>query len=153
MDVFRQPHKRNSREKVYRIGFLKKKCYTRKAIPAWANSAGNEQLPGEINMSESGQIIVAISALIAVYMLTRKVNAWRIKRAYMLIIKDLEKRKAFDEISAIALPYVNQSIFRVGVRDFRPKALQFLIASDIVGMTQAGKYYLKKRDVEFLNSE
>jgi hypothetical protein len=104
-------------------------------------------------MSESGQIIIAICLLVAVYMLTRKVNAWRIKRAYVRIIKDLEKREAFDENSAIALPYANQSIFRVGVRDFRPKALQFLVASDIVGMTQAGKYYLKKKDVGFLNSD
>ncbi len=104
-------------------------------------------------MSESGQIIIAICVLIAVYMLTRKVNAWRVKRAYMRIIKDLENREAFDETSAIALPYVNQSIFRVGVRDFRPKALQFLVTSDIVGMTQAGKYYLKKKGVGFLNSE
>ncbi len=140
-------------KKFYRIGFLKEKCYRRKAIPPWANPAGNEQLEGEVNMSESGQIITAICVLIAVYMLTRKVSAWRIKRAYMRIIKDLEKREAFDETSAIALPYVNKGIFRVGVRDFRPKALQFLVASDIVGMTQAGKYYLKKRDVEFLNSD
>lgn len=104
-------------------------------------------------MSESGQIIIAICLLIAVYMLTRKVSAWRIKRAYMGIIKDLEEREAFDEESAIALPYVNHSIFRVGVRDFRPKALQFLVASDIVGVTEAGKYYLKKKDVEFLKLE
>lgn len=104
-------------------------------------------------MSESGQIITAICLLILVYMLTRKVNAWRIKRAYMAIIKDLEKREAFDETSAIVLPYVSQSIFRVGVRDFRPKALQFLVASDVVGVTQEGKYYLKKKDVGFLKTE
>jgi hypothetical protein len=104
-------------------------------------------------MSEFNQIIIAICLLIAVYMLTRKVNAWRIKRAYMSIIKDLEKREAFDETSAIPLPYANQSIFRVGVRDFRPKALQFLVASDIVAVTQAGKYFLKKKDVEFLKSD
>lgn len=99
------------------------------------------------------QIIIAICLLIAVYMLTRKVNAWRIKRAYMGIIKDLEKKEAFDETSAIALPYVSQSIFRMGVRDFRPKALQFLVASDIVGVTPAGKYYLKKKGVGSLNSD
>ena len=104
-------------------------------------------------MSEFNQIITAICVLIVVYMLTRKVNTWRIKRAYMSIVKDLQKREAFEESSAIALPYASQSIFRVGVRDFRPKALQFLIASDIVGVTQAGKYYLKKKDLEFLNSD
>ena len=104
-------------------------------------------------MSEYNQIIIAICLLIAVYMLTRKVNAWRIKRAYMGIIKDLEKKEAFDENSAIALPYVSQSIFRMGVRDFRPKALQFLVASDVVGVTPAGKYYLKKKGVGVLNSD
>jgi hypothetical protein len=104
-------------------------------------------------MSEFNQIIIAICLLIAVYMLTRKVNAWRIKRAYMSIVKDLQKREAFDESSAVALPYASRSIFRVGVRDFRPKALQFLVASDIVGVTQAGKYYLKKKDVGFLKSD
>jgi hypothetical protein len=104
-------------------------------------------------MNESGQIIIAICLLIAVYMLTRKVNTWRIKRAYMGIIKDLERKEAFDESSAITVPYARESIFRVGVRDFRPKALQFLVASGIVGITEAGKYYLKKRDVGSLNSE
>ena len=104
-------------------------------------------------MSETGQIIVAICLLIVVYMLTRKISAWRIKRAYIRIIKDLGKREALEETSAIALPYVNQSIFRVGVRDFRPKALQFLVASGIVGVTEAGKYYLKNKDVGVLKSE
>lgn len=104
-------------------------------------------------MSETVQIIVALVALIAVYMLTRKVNAWRIKRAYFRIIKDLEEKGALSPSSAIALPYARASIFRVGVRDFRPKALQFLVAGGIVGTTEAGKYYLKKKDVEFLNSE
>jgi hypothetical protein len=104
-------------------------------------------------VSEFNQIIIAICLLVAVYMLTRKVNTWRIKRTYMSIIKDLEMKEAFDETSAIPLPYANQSIFRVGVRDFRPKALQFLVASDIVGVTQAGKYFLKKKDVEFLKSD
>ena len=104
-------------------------------------------------MSESGQIIIAICLLIAVYMLTRKVNAWRIKRAYMSIIKDLERKEAFTQASAIALPYTKQSIFRMGVRDFRPKALQFLVASGIVGTTESGKYYLKEKKVGILKSD
>ena len=104
-------------------------------------------------MSESGGIIIAICVLIAVYMLTRKVNAWRIKGAYMRIIKDLERKEAFTPSSAIALPYTKESIFRVGVRDFRPKALQFLIASNIVGVTEAGTYYLKEKGARILKSE
>jgi hypothetical protein len=104
-------------------------------------------------MSESGQIMVAICLLIAVYMLTRKVNAWRIKRAYMRIIKDLERKAAFTPASATALPYTRESIFRVGVRDFRPKALQFLIASNIVGVTESGTYYLREKGAQILKSE
>jgi hypothetical protein len=108
---------------------------------------------GVVNMSETGQIIVAICLLIVVYMLTRKLSAWRMKRAYLSIIKDLERKEALDESSAITLPYVKVSVFRMGMRDFRPKALQFLVASGIVGMTEAGKYYLKNKDVGFLKSE
>lgn len=104
-------------------------------------------------MSETMQIIIAICLLIVVYMLTREISAWRMKRAYIRIINDLKKKEALDEASALAIPYARDSIFRVGVRDFRPKALQFLVASGIVGVTEAGKYYLKNKDVEFLRSE
>ncbi len=104
-------------------------------------------------MSESMQIIFAICVLIAVYMLTRKVNAWRIKRAYVRIMKDLEKKEAFTPSSAIPLPYAKHGMFRVGVRDFRPKALQFLIASDIVGVTEASTYYLKEKGIEILKTD
>lgn len=116
----------------------------------WVQSC---EISGHGQMSETMQIIIAICLLIAVYILTRKINAWRITRAYILIIRELEKKEALGESSAIVLPYVNQSIFRVGVRDFRPKALQFLVASGIVGMTQGGKYYLIKKDVEFVKTE
>ena len=104
-------------------------------------------------MSETGQIIVAICLLIVVYMLTRKISAWRIKRAYIHIVNDLKRKEALDESSAIAVPYARDSVFRVGVRDFRPKALQFLVSSGIVGITEAGKYYLKDKDVGVLKSE
>lgn len=104
-------------------------------------------------MSETMQIIIAICLLIVVYMLTREISAWRMKRAYIRIINDLKKKEALDEASALAIPYARDSIFRVGVRDFRPKALQFLVASGIVGVTEAGKYYLKNKDVGVLKSE
>lgn len=104
-------------------------------------------------MSETMQIIVAICLLIAVYMLTRKISAWRMKRAYLSIIEDFKRNEALDESSAITIPYARDSIFRVGVRDFRPKALQLLVASGIVGVTEAGKYYMKNKDVGVLKSE
>ena len=104
-------------------------------------------------MSETGQIILAICLLIVVYMLTRQISAWRIRRATLSIIEDLKRNEAFAPSSAVALPYVKIDILRVGLRDFRPKGLQLLVASGIVGVTEEGKYYLKKKDLEFLKSE
>ena len=96
-------------------------------------------------MSETGRIILLICILIIVYVLTRKVHAWKIKRAYISIIKDLEQQKAVDPSSAIELPYAKIGVFRFGVRDYRPKAIEYLIVSNIIGMTESGRYYLKNK--------
>jgi hypothetical protein len=96
-------------------------------------------------MSETGRTLLLICVLIAVYIVTRKVHAWRIKRTYILIIKDLEREEAFDPVSAVELPYVRASLFRVGIRDYLPKSLEYLVASHVVGMTDNRKYFLNKR--------
>jgi len=104
-------------------------------------------------MSETSGLILSICILAMVYMLTRKVHAWRIKRAYILIIKDLERNGALDRSSAVELPYAKKGMFRVGMRDYRPKALEYLILSNIVGMTDSGKYYLRDKKAGLLNSK
>lgn len=104
-------------------------------------------------MSETGQIILLLCILIMVYALTRKVNAWRVKRAYDFIIKDLEQKGAFDPSSAVELPYAKMGMFSMGTKDFRPKALEYLIASNIVGKTDSSNYYLKEKKSGFLKSE
>ena len=96
-------------------------------------------------MSETMQIIVGFMLLAAVYILTRYGIALRMKRAAGLIIKDLEKKGSLDPASAVVLPYAKSSLFKIGLRDYRPKAIESLIHSDIVGMTPDGKYYLKIR--------
>ena len=98
-------------------------------------------------MSESLRIILMVCLLIAVYILTRRVNLWRVKRAYTFILKDLEGRGAVDAASAVSLAYAKVSIFRAGIKDFRPKALEFLVANSIVGRTEDGLYYLKDKKV------
>ena len=107
----------------------------------------DEALGVQEKMSETTQIILGICLLIGVYLLTRRVNAWRIKRAFFVIIKDLERQEAFDPSSAVKLPYAKAALFRFGTRDFRPKALEYLIQGDIVGVTEGGEYYLKRKDV------
>ena len=94
-------------------------------------------------MSETGQIILGICVLIIVYTFTRRVHVWRIKRAYLTIIEDLRQKEALDPSSAVKLPYASASLFRFGTRDYRPKALEYLTLSNIVGVADNGKYYLK----------
>jgi hypothetical protein len=98
-------------------------------------------------MSETGRIILGICLLIIVYIVTRKITGWRIQRTYLTIIEDLKSRGALDPFSAVELPYARKSLFRIGLRDFRQDALKYLVASDIVGMTHDGKYYLKNKRI------
>ena len=98
-------------------------------------------------MSEANQIIIGICILIAVVMLARKFHAWKIKRAYFSIVRDIKAKGAFDQKSAVNLPYANNPMFRVGLRDHRPIALQHLVQDNIVGVTEDGRYYLKDRTV------
>jgi len=98
-------------------------------------------------MSETGRTLFAICILIVVYILTRKFHAWRMRQASLSIVKDLEKNRALDPSSAIELPYAKKGMFRIGMRDYRPKAIQYMIANNIIGMTDSGKYYLKDKGV------
>jgi hypothetical protein len=104
-------------------------------------------------MSETSKIIFCICILIVVYILTRKVQVWKIKKTYAHIIKDLEQKGAFNPQSAIELPYAKKSMFQFGIRDYRPKALEYLIINSIIGMTESGKYYLKNRETELTGSK
>ena len=45
-------------------------------------------------MSDGTQIIVGVILLIGVYMLTRRVHAWKMRRAYGNVLKDLEQKEA-----------------------------------------------------------
>jgi hypothetical protein len=94
-------------------------------------------------MSETIQIILGIFFLTGVYILSRFGVVWRVRRASGFIIQDLERRAAFDPASAVDLPYAKADYFRVGIRDFKPKALESLIQNGIIGKTESGSYYLK----------
>ena len=96
-----------------------------------------------MNISETGQIVIGACALIVVYILTRRYHAWRMSRVYAAIIKDLEQKEAVDPSSAVELPYARRNMFRIGTRDYRPKVLEYMTLSNVVGVTESGKYYLK----------
>jgi hypothetical protein len=98
-------------------------------------------------MPETGQLILGVFFLIAVIVLTRRLHAWKIKRAYLFIIEDLKAQGAFDQASAVEQPYARKARLTIGVRDYRPTALHLLIQTKIVGVTDDGKYYLKDKTV------
>jgi len=93
-------------------------------------------------MPEFAQIILGIVFLIMVFIVTRIGIAHRIRSSARLIIQDLERREALDSASAVELPYAKTHYFRIGLRDYRPKALESLVQGGIVGRTENGKYYL-----------
>lgn len=94
-------------------------------------------------MGETLQIFVGIALLIGVFLFSRVVMGWRIRRACVQILKDLEAKGAFDPFSAVELPYAKARFINIGLRDFKPKALQYMLQHDVVGITDAGHYYLK----------
>ncbi|HDZ90813.1 MAG: hypothetical protein JRJ09_15155 [Deltaproteobacteria bacterium] len=93
-------------------------------------------------MSETTQIVVGVIVLIVVYILTRQFHAWQMRRAYTTVLKDLRQKEAFDPSSAVELPYAKVRIFRVGTRDYRPKAVQYMTETGVAAMTDDGRYYL-----------
>ena len=94
-------------------------------------------------MPETAEMIIGIAALLAVITLTRRFHAWRIKRAYRLIIEDLKAQSAFDAQSAIKLPYARRSVSKMGIRDHLPLALEHLVFDNIVCLVEGDRYYLE----------
>jgi hypothetical protein len=92
------------------------------------------------------QALVGLIALVAVFMLSQLVAARRIQKACRIIVADLERLGAHDPISAVSLPYAGTRLLHLGLRDFRPKALQGLVSAGIVGTTGRGAYFIKNRE-------
>jgi hypothetical protein len=100
-------------------------------------------------MSDVMQITLGMLFLILVFILTRYGITWRIKRAGRRIINDLERLGAQSSDSAVELPYMKKQLLRIGMRDFRPSAMQSLIEGGVVGVTANGKFYLKMKPLYF----
>jgi hypothetical protein len=93
-------------------------------------------------MGETGELIIGILVLGAAILLTRQYHAWKIKRAYLTIIDDLKRQGARTPETAVDLPYARRSPLKFGMRDHRPNAMKGLIAEQIVGITEDGRYYI-----------
>ncbi len=95
-------------------------------------------------MPESMQIIIGIFAVLVVYLLAMLGTGWWTKQVSLAIMKELEERGAINAATAVDLPYDKINYFKVGYRDYRPKALEMLVLSEIVCKTFQGRYYLNK---------
>jgi len=89
------------------------------------------------------KVALLFAILIATYLLTQWGTMWRGKRACRAIIKDLEGRGACEPEFAASLPYAQKKgMFRIGTRDYKPQALQYLLHREIVHTTDDGRFYL-----------
>ena len=95
-------------------------------------------------MTETVQVILALLIMVMVFILAKMFQGMKINRAFRIIINDLKQQKALDPSSAVPLPYASTTFLRIGLRDYRPRAVYYLVQSGIVGMTDDKKFYLIK---------
>ena len=95
-------------------------------------------------MSETMKILLMVLLTIGTLILTFRIAGWKMKRAGDFILRDLKEKKAFDPVSAVELPYCKDSLFHVGLRDYRPKALSALVKHDYIRVLEGGRYYLRE---------
>ncbi|HDQ03744.1 MAG TPA: hypothetical protein ENN23_04115 [Deltaproteobacteria bacterium] len=93
-------------------------------------------------MAESMQIFIGLTALVIVFILAMIAAGWWTHRISLGIIRELEYRGATSEEKAVDLPYDKINYLKIGYRDYRPKALEMLVMSDVVCRTPEGLYYL-----------
>jgi hypothetical protein len=96
-------------------------------------------------MSETFQLILGFIFLIAVFLLTRWLMVLKIRSTCNTMVKELENLGAISPDTAVTLPYDRTQPFKIGGRDYKPKALESLVQSHIVIKTDDGKYYLANR--------
>ena len=94
-------------------------------------------------MSEPVQIAIGFLFLIGVFVLTRYIVAWQMKRATAAIISDLERQAALDPFTAVDLPYAKPNPMRIGMRNYHVKAVEYMVSEGVVGKTGNGRYYLR----------
>ena len=95
-------------------------------------------------MSETFMIILMIFVFIGALFLAMRISGWKMKKACDAIISDLKYKKALDPASAVELPYAKGQLINIGLRDYRPKALEELLKQDVVRMLDGGRYYLRE---------
>jgi hypothetical protein len=95
-------------------------------------------------MSETVKTIIMIFVALGAIFLALRIAGWKMKKACDFIIRDLRERKALDPASAVTLPYMKSSMLNIGMKDYRPRALEELVKLDAVRVLEGGRYYLRE---------
>ncbi len=96
-------------------------------------------------MTDALQIIIAFIFLGIAFLLCLAGRMWLTRKAVKQIIRYLKEHEATSLNSAIELPFTKKGFFsRMGVRDYRPQALNYLVQQDIVRQTENQTYFLAK---------
>lgn len=95
-------------------------------------------------MSETFKTILMILAAVGAVILALRIAGWKMKKACDFIVQDLKEKKALDPASAVELPYAKSPLINIGLRDYRPRALDELMKSNVVRMLEGGRYYLRE---------
>ncbi len=95
-------------------------------------------------MTGTLKTILFILFVIGGLFLALRITGWKMKKACEFIIRDLRAKKAFDPASAADLPYRKSPMMHLGLRDYRPAALQDLIKRDVVRESETERYYLRE---------
>ncbi len=88
------------------------------------------------------QHVIGIALLAAVYYLTRKGVAIKMRGGTEQVLQDLRTSQSTDVYSAVHLSYSKTDWYKFGLRDYKRKALQSLVVAGVVGKTESDKYYL-----------
>jgi len=99
-------------------------------------------------MSDKTELFLGLIVLLLVIAVTRKYHGWRIRRAYRLVVDDLQAAEALTPESAVDLPYAGRNLLRMGVRDHRKMALNHLVMEQVVGRTDDSRYYLMLKETK-----
>jgi len=102
-------------------------------------------------MSQNAKTWLIVLIAIAAFILANIIAGRRMKKAADFIIRDLKEQRAFDPVSAVVLPYSKGSAFRIGLKDYRPGALQQLIKYDVIRLQEGGRYYLRDSQQKIFN--
>lgn len=90
------------------------------------------------------QLLLCLLIIILAYVISYFLVRWRLKRTCISIVNILHEKNSNNEHNAVEL--LDDRFLKIGVKDYKPKALEILLSQEIIKKTSDGKYYLNDYD-------